>query len=193
MRIERFFLNWRASKRGAGLLPRVPGHVPGLRVVQWRLPRGSLPTKEGRQGTVTNNNILFWNLIHVSLQKFISRKTFKRKSFFLLASWRLMTKIAGSVSRSGSRSTPKCHGSAILVEIATMRKNVRYWIFLTCHRFTEIRFQKFDFICTLFLYMNSRGIYDNNRGYCISFLSRLLPQNLQDIHTRVRRIFLNFI
>jgi hypothetical protein len=45
--------------RGVGLLPRVPGHLSGLRVVQRRLPRGSLPTKEGRQGTVRNKNIVF--------------------------------------------------------------------------------------------------------------------------------------
>ncbi len=46
-------------QRLAGHLPRVPGHVPGLRVVQWLLPRGSLLTKEGRQGTGSTIIICF--------------------------------------------------------------------------------------------------------------------------------------
>jgi hypothetical protein len=56
------------------------------------------------------------------LQKVISRKTLKKKSF-LLASWRSVTKIAGSGSISqnseawtrGSGSISNCHGSATLV------------------------------------------------------------------------------
>jgi hypothetical protein len=41
----------------------------------------------------------------------------KQKNFIyiiLLASWRSVTKIAGSGSESGSGSTPKCHGSGTL-------------------------------------------------------------------------------
>ncbi len=58
--------------------------------------------------------------------KLTSRKNCVKKLIFLLASWRSMTKIAGSRSRirihwseawirgSGSGSTPKCHGSGTL-------------------------------------------------------------------------------
>jgi len=63
------------------------------------------------------------------LQKVISRKNcVKNYGSFLLASWRSMTKIAGSGSRiririhmseawiRGSGSTPKCHGSGTLLD-----------------------------------------------------------------------------
>jgi hypothetical protein len=48
------------------------------------------------------------------LQKVISRKKFIKKISFLLASWRSMTKIAGSWSKSGSGSgsISQRHGSA---------------------------------------------------------------------------------
>ncbi len=48
----------------------------------------------------------------------VPSKSNKQKSFFkncfLLASWRSMTKIAGSGSTSGSGLPPTCHGSATL-------------------------------------------------------------------------------
>ncbi len=42
----------------------------------------------------------------------VSKKTFLKKIIFLLASWRSMTKIAGSGSASGSGSITQRHGSA---------------------------------------------------------------------------------
>ena len=43
--------------RAAGLLPRLPRHRTGLRVVQRRLPRGQVSPEEGRQGGVPPHRV----------------------------------------------------------------------------------------------------------------------------------------
>ncbi len=55
---------------------------------------------------------IFENDVNVP-SKSNKQKNFFFKISFLLVSWRCMTKTAGS--RSGSGSTPKCHGSATLL------------------------------------------------------------------------------
>ncbi len=54
--------------------------------------------------------LLFWLFIFEKWCKCSKQKNFFKRTSFLLASWRSMTKIAGS----GSRSTLKCHGSATM-------------------------------------------------------------------------------
>jgi hypothetical protein len=72
--------------------------------------------------------LLFWdffwifilkNDINVASKSQTQEKILLKNYFFLLASWRSMTKTEGSGSEawnrvSGSGSTPKCHGSATL-------------------------------------------------------------------------------
>ncbi len=59
---------------------------------------------------VTSFWLLSLKILYMYLQKITSKKTFFKKICFLLASWRLMTKIAGSGFASGSIS--QRHGSA---------------------------------------------------------------------------------
>jgi hypothetical protein len=84
-----------------------------------------------------------WKMMLMYLQKVITNKQKKivLKISFLLASWRSMTKIAGSWIRIhyseawirgyGSGSTPKCHGSGTLrwrpVLLQTMLKQGHTW------------------------------------------------------------------
>ncbi len=105
--------------KGKAVVLRIRIRIRRIQMFLGLLDYGSIGQKN------LDSTVLWLLFLHFIVEKWykcpfkeVSWKTYLKKYGFLLASWRSMTKIAGSglnrICRSGSRSTPKCHGSATL-------------------------------------------------------------------------------